>query len=128
MVDLIYNIYSRRKDKPLDPNYKPHSAIIRRSLLNRHSDKLAVIFPGWHTHDFPTSILSRRLIKQGWAVLVYDFHDQILETDEDMVVESFRYIRDSIASELKKLEARYKQIHFIGISLGNVALSLVTDK
>lgn len=130
MFDAIYASYSRKKDKLLDPQYKPSDSIKSKKLLNRNADKLAVIFPSWHTHNFPVNILAKRLKKKGWAVLLYDFHDQIMESDEDIVVNSFRYIRDSVANELKELEKRrnYKQIHFIGISLGNVPLTLVTDK
>jgi hypothetical protein len=62
--------------------------------------------------------------------LVYDFHDQILEPDEDTVTESFRYIRDSVSSQIGNLvdDKKYKEIKLIGISLGCVPLSLVADR
>lgn len=130
MIDALYARWSRRKDIPVDPNYKPKNSIKHRKLINGHADKLVVIFPSWHTHNFPINTLAKRLKRKGWAVLLYDFHDQIMEPDEHIVVESFRYIRDSIADDVKKLEKQrgYKQIHFIGISLGNVPLTLVSDK
>src|SRR3989344_3330236 len=130
MIDALYGRYSRRKDKLLDPKYKPSDAIAGKSLVNEHSNKLVIIFPSWHTHNFPVNILSRRLAKKGWAVLAYDFHDQIIEPNEDMVADSFRFIRDTITSEIQNLVNKhgYQQIHLIGISLGNMPLALVADK
>lgn len=130
MIDALYDVYSKYKEDPLDPNYKPSDAIIGRKFINPHSRKLVVIFPGWHTHNFPVNVLAKRLAKRGWAVLFYDFHDQIMEPDQEVVVESFRYIRDTVCSEIQKLmaEQNYEQIHFIGISLGGVPLALVSDK
>lgn len=130
MIDAIYLRYSLKKEKTLDPNYKPSEAIRRSVILNKNAEKLAIIFPGWHTHDFPVNILARRLAKRGWAVLYYDFHDQILEPDEDMVLESLRYIRDSVTREIEELlkDHGYSRIHLISISLGGVPLALVCDK
>ena len=130
MVDALYARYARRKKEPLDPHYKAHYAIRGRKILNRRAGKLAVIFPGWHTHKFPVDILARRLVKRGWAVLVYDFHDQIIEPDDSMVAASFHFIRDTIAEEVGSLTAKrvYRQIHFIGISLGNVPMTMVADE
>ena len=130
MIDILYARYARRKEKPLDSSYKIEDSIQKERLINKNSDKLAVIFPGWHTHNFPVNILAKRLSKKGWAVLFYDFHDQILVPDEETVVESFRYLRDHIVDEVKKLTSTrgYKEIYFVGISLGNVPLTLVADK
>lgn len=130
MIDALYARYSLSKEKPLDPNYKPSDAIQRRILLNEGAGKLAVIFPGWHTHNFPVDVLAKRLVRKGWAVMYYDFHDQILEPDEDLVVESFRYIRDTIIQDMEKLLAKktYEELRLISISMGGVLLALVADK
>ncbi|HSX17804.1 MAG TPA: hypothetical protein VLE51_00395 [Candidatus Saccharimonadales bacterium] len=130
MIDAIYARYSRLKEKPLDPAYRPEKAIKNTLRLNADSDKLAVIFPGWHTHKFPVVNLANRLSKQGWGVIAYDFHDQILLPDDDIVVESFRHIRDTITKELNDLlsDNKYSQVHLIGISLGNVPLAMVADR
>ncbi|HEX5448204.1 MAG TPA: hypothetical protein VFW90_03345 [Candidatus Saccharimonadales bacterium] len=129
MVDALYARYVRRNKRALDPGYKAHYAIKGHKLLNRRAGKLAVIFPGWHTHKFPTDILARRLVKRGWAVLLYDFHDQILEPDDETVADSFHFIRDTITSDIKRLTTKraYRQIHFISISLGTVPMTLVAD-
>jgi hypothetical protein len=130
MIDSLYARYTRLRDEPVDPNYQPRDSIRGRSLVNEGADKLAVIFPGWHTHKFPVNRLSNRLAKRGWAVLTYDFHDQIIGPSDEMVAESFKYIRGQIGKELEGLNKKhhYKQIHFIGISLGNVSMALVADK
>lgn len=130
MIDYIGSIYGLRNEKPLDLSYKPSDAIVGKRYLNSGNDKLAVIFPGWHTHNFPVSILARRLHKKGWSVLWYDFHDQILEPEDDVVVESFRYLRDEICKELTDLAHKkpYRQIHFVSISMGGVSMALVCDK
>jgi hypothetical protein len=130
MIDALYTRYAKHKEKPLDPNYQPHDAIQAKKLINPQADKLAVIFPGWHTHKFPINILAKRLAKRGWAVLYYDFHDQILEPDEDVVVESFRVIRDTISKEIQELLTKhdYLRVHFISVSMGGVPMALVCDK
>jgi esterase/lipase len=130
MIDYIYARLASRKNPPLDDSYQPSQAIRRRISHNIGSDKLAVVFPGWHSHNFPTTRLVKRLSKKGWGVLVFDFHDQILEPEDEVVVASLRYIRDQVAAELESLQDKhqYSQVHLIGISLGNVPLSLTVDK
>lgn len=130
MFDILYASYARKREKPLDQGFKPENAIQSEQLLNPGSPSLAVIFPGWHTHKFPVNILAKRLVKKDWAVLFYDFHDQILVPDEAMVEQSFRYLRDHIALQIENLirQHGYEKVQLIGISLGNVPLSLVADK
>jgi pimeloyl-ACP methyl ester carboxylesterase len=132
MIDSLYARHSLKIEQPLDPGYKPSDVIISKKLVNKNSPKLSVVLPGWHNHaqEFPINRLTKRLAKKGWAVLVYDFHDQLLEPDEDMVVESFEYIRSQISRDIERLvaEHHYQQVHLIGISLGTVAWALVADK
>ena len=130
MIDRLYAIYSYRKEKPLDPGYQATQAIRARKFLDSGNDRLVVIFPGWHTHNFPVNILAKRLVRKGWSVLVYDYHDQILEPEEKVVVESLRFLRDSACNDIKELVTKkpYRQLHFISISLGGVPLALVCDK
>lgn len=131
MIDALYARYSLKKEVPLSAGYKASDAILGKQLINPNSAKLAVILPGWHNHPqgFPINKLTKRLAKNGWAVLVYDFHDQILEPDENLVVESFSYIRQSVAKDIERLaeKQKYTQIHLIGISLGTVPWALIAD-
>lgn len=130
MIDHLYATYSRRREKPLDPYYRPSDVIVGKKFLDAGNDKLAVIFPGWHTHNFPINILAKRLYKKGWSVLWYDFHDQIVEPKEDVVVESLQYLRDGVTKDITNVVRKklYRQIHFISISLGGVPMALVCDK
>jgi esterase/lipase len=130
MIDQLYSVYGRRKEKPLDPDYKPSDVIVGQKFLDTGNDKLVVIFPGWHSHNFPVNILAKRLYKQGWSVLWYDFHDQILEPEEEIVVQSLRYLRDKVCDDISQITHKkpYRQIHFISISLGGVPMALVCDK
>lgn len=130
MLDRFYLSLQLKKDKPLDAGYKPSDAIRAIKYTNLESDRLAVIFPGWHTHDFPIDALVKRLEKRGWAVITFDFHDQILEPDEDVVVQSFRYIRDAASQALKEQTSLkpYRKIHFISLSMGGVPMAMVADK
>jgi hypothetical protein len=130
MIDSLYSIYSRRQEKPLDPNYKPSDAIAGRNFLDAGNDKLVIIFPGWHTHKFPVNILANRLFKKGWSVLWYDYHDQILEPEEEIVVESLKYLRDKACDDINRIinKKLYRRVHFISISLGGVPMALVCDK
>jgi len=132
MIDALYVRYSLRQKDSLDPRYKPEQAIVDRQFLNPGADKLAVIFPGWHNRSkqFPISRVIKRLQRKGWAVLVYDFHDQVLQANDETVVESFRFIRDTIADDLEKVQSgkNYSEIRLISISMGMVMLGLVADK
>ena len=129
MIDVLYAKFSHMRERPLDPNFKPSDSISGKTLLNEKSDRLVVIFPGWHTHKFPVNRLSQRLAKKGWAVLTYDFHDQILVPSDEIVKQSFGYIRDQIGKDIADLTAKngYQQVRFTGISLGNVAMALVSE-
>lgn len=130
MIDQLLIKRDYKKQKPLDPNYQPQDAINAKRLIELKNHKLAVIFPSWHTHNFPMNILVKRLASRGWSVLYYDFHDQILEPDDMTVVRSFKYIQEKVSRDIEDLvhKKMYRQVHMIGISLGCVPLSLVCDK
>lgn len=131
MFDLIYVKYSIKKEPPPILSYSPEQAIVGKRLLNPKSDKLCVVMPGWHNSakSFPVNRLANRLAKKGWAVLVYDFHQQILEADDKEVAASFKHLRQTINEDLCSLIARrkYKRVHLLGISLGNIVCTLVAD-
>lgn len=130
MVDKIMALRSFRKEKLLDESYRPEEAMLRRSFIDTGNDKLAVVFPGWHNHNFPINFLAARLAKKGWSVLWYEYNDSILETEEGIVLESMRYIRDTACSDIQKLVSGklFRKVHFISISLGGVPMALVCDK
>lgn len=119
-----------RKDIVDNPSYKPRDAILSHRLLNAHSNKLVVIFPAWGAKGLLFKKLKGRYIKDGWAVLAYRFHDQLLEAEDEIVVESFFYIQKTVANDLERLCSKnnYNEIKFVGISLGNVAMNMVADK
>ena len=73
---------------------------------------------------------AKRLVNQGWAVLLYRFSDQIIVASDDDVVESFKYIQAAVAEEITNLqdEYNYQTTHLVGISLGNVAMMMVAKK
>lgn len=131
MVDFLFTAYSSFKTKPLDPKFKPHQAIRSQELFNQKSDRLVVIFPWWHAGSgFFYKSLVRRLKREGWAVLAYHFDSQILQADEELVMKSFEFIQKQVTAELNLLKRKhgYKQIEFLGLSLGNISLCLVADK
>lgn len=130
MIDSILIRRAYKNPRPVDITYKPEDSIVSKKFIDSKNHKLAVIFPGWHTHNFPVNILAKRLAKRGWSVLYYDFHDQILEPNDWTVKRSFDYIRDQITSDIESIvhQRAYRQIHFIGISLGSVPLGMVADK
>lgn len=134
MFDRFYFYYARLKPQPFDPLYKPAQAITGKLFVNRGAPKVVVIFTHWHSGSGLSNklyeVLAKRLIKKGWGVLIYKFHSQILIANEQQVVESFHHIQKQIASDLDKLTAKkyYKNIHLIGLSLGNVPLTMVADQ
>ncbi len=130
MIDLLYARYSYRREKPLDPTYNPVKALAGRRYYDG-GDRLAVIFPGWHTHNnFPVNFLVKRLVRDGWSVVLYDYNDQIIEPDEKAVVEAMKYVCDKVCADLTRLTARkpFRRVHFISISLGGVPMAMVCDR
>ena len=127
MIDRI--VCARGKDVFSD-DYSSAQAVQDRELLNPDADRLAVLFPQWHAGSWPSSSLIKRLQEQNWAVLNYDFHDQILEPNVGRVLQSFENIQTEITADLETIQgqADYQSIHFIGMSLGNVAMSLVASE
>jgi predicted alpha/beta-fold hydrolase len=125
MVDFLYTAYSSLRTKPLDPNFRPHNSIKDQDLINQKSDRLVVIFPWWHAGSgFFYRTLVWRLKRKGWAVLAYHFDPQILQADEKLVMRCFEYIQAQVTEELNLLKRKhsYKQIEFLGMSLGNISL------
>jgi esterase/lipase len=130
MLDSFLSSYSKRKAWPVDLDYRPTHAVTSRRFLNGDSDRLVVLFSPWHGSQRTSNVLAWRLAKQGQAVLVYEFHTQILLPEKDVVAESFRHIQDVIAKDLERLltERSYSNVRFIGLSLGNVPLAMVAGK
>jgi pimeloyl-ACP methyl ester carboxylesterase len=109
--------------------YDPEQAITGRTYLNPGAENLIVIFPPWHGGSPLTDLLARRRALSH-AVLKYDFHDMILEPYAERVEQSFKYIADTVSKDLYDLPAwlKYKKVHFIGISMGNVAMAMTAGK
>ncbi|MBI2589036.1 hypothetical protein HYW35_02435 [Candidatus Saccharibacteria bacterium] len=130
MFDWLYFHATHFKKHPLDSHYEPKQAITKRYFVSHPSNqKLAVIFPNWHPSGKIYKVLRKRLHRRGWTVLYYEFHSQILMANEQLVIRSMQHIQKTVAAELCELsdKNRYRNIHLIGLSLGNVPLTMVSD-
>jgi predicted peptidase len=109
--------------------YQPTDAITDRLSLNPDADNLAVIFPPWHGGSPMVDVLARRRAL-AHSVLSYKFHDAILNPDVESVKLSFEAIAERVSSDLYEFQdqMKYQRIHFIGLSLGNVALAKTAAK
>lgn len=130
MFDKAYLRAISRSVPIVDTNYNPNDAVTYRRHLNPDTERLVVIFPHWHGGGKPYEILARRFVKKGWSVLLYNFHDQILSAEDEKVEKSFDVIKQSVTRDLRELRQKhsYKTIHFSGISLGNVPLTMVAGE
>lgn len=110
-------------------DYTSDQAVTSCKLYNPGASKLAVVFPPWHGGGKTTQNLVSRLVGDGSAVLNCEFHDQIIEPNAERVPKSFASIQESVGSELQRLHEcmGYRRIHLIGISLGNVAMTMVAE-
>jgi hypothetical protein len=104
--------------------------MVRQKLINEGGKKLYAVFLSWHAGDLPYNWLYKRIIRRGDTVVAYYFADGFLNADVGNVKVNYQYVADIITRELRKLTFRhhYDSVHLIGISLGNVALSVVADK
>jgi hypothetical protein len=126
MIDRI--VCAKARDT-FSPNYSPSEAITDVRLDNPHAENLAVIFPPWHGGGNVIQKLSQRLKTNRWAVLTFEFHDQILEPDVDRVPKSYDSIRRYASADIKSVqhEYGYDKTRLIGISLGTLAMSVVAE-
>jgi hypothetical protein len=129
MLDQLLVRRNAEKDVFTD-SYAPNQAITGHELTNPTGRNLTVLFPPWHGGGWFYERLIARLEGRGDAVLAYYFHDEILKPDAEQVLKSFRYIRDTVAAELKATtEAHsYEKVKLIAMSLGNPAMAIVTGK
>jgi hypothetical protein len=130
MLDKIVGKYSIVKNRTVNDNYTPADAITSSKLTNPGGAYLTVLFPPWHGGVAVYDKLTRRLVKNGSAVLAYKFHGQILQPDVQMVIKSYEHIQKTITNEISKLVEKYnyQYVDLTACSLGNVALFLVASK
>lgn len=129
MIDQLVVAFSQRKYASISANYEPEQAIVKHTLLNPTGNYLTVLFPPWHGASVPFTLLQQRLVRKESAVLRYDFHHNILTANTKQVLESFRYIQKTVSGDLHKIVAEYgyNSVKLIGVSLGNLALSMVAS-
>jgi len=127
---MIDRLVSARGRDVFSDDYSPQQAIQSQELINPDAQKLAVIFPPWHGGGRFTDRLSERLQNRNWAVLNYNFHNQIIEPNPNRVLASYETVQAEISVHLDEIQAgaAYRYMHFIGISLGNVAMALVAKE
>jgi predicted peptidase len=128
MIDQ-WRVRRESNDMP-DPGYTPDHVMTDKALFNADASSLAVVFPIWHGGGIYHQTLVERLARQGVGVLDYKLHDQIIEPNIERVLESYSHLQAAMAEDLHRLheEYNYRRIHFTGLSLGNVALSLVAQE
>lgn len=129
MVDKAFVLYSKINNKKNLKKYLPTHAVKSSKLINPGKDKLAVLFPPWHGSIKLMKSLAAKLSNNGWSVLIYEFDPQILNPDEKSVEKSFEEIRTKIFNDLEHVTktGSYQRVRFIGLSLGNVAMTMVAD-
>jgi hypothetical protein len=98
--------------------------------MNPQGKNLHVVFLPWHSGEIPYRWLYDRIVRKGDAVVAYYFAEEVLAEDAEAVVKTYHHVQEIIAQNLAKITAehRYRSVHFISISLGNVALAVVSSK
>lgn len=110
-------------------DYSADQALTDLRLHNPDAPELIVTFPHWHgSSSRITNSLINRLVGSNNAVLECQFNDQILEPNVERVHQSFEYLQRTISTELHHIHETYERIHFLGISIGNVALAMTARK
>ncbi|MDB5175152.1 MAG: hypothetical protein JWM81_10 [Candidatus Saccharibacteria bacterium] len=129
MLDKIVGKYSIVKNRTVNVNYTPVDAITSSKITNPGGAYLTVLFPPWHGGVAVYDKLTRRLVKNGSAVLAYKFHGQILQPDVQMVIKSYEHIQKTVTNKIHELVEKYsyQYVDLTACSLGNVALLLVAS-
>ena len=127
MIDAAMGHYARYHFTADQDDYTAAQAIRSKELVNPSGRHLTVLFPPWRGGEGAYDVLTRRLQRNGSAVLRYNLHPQILEPNADRVLASFAGIRDGVAEAVAKLQSsdRYAGTHLVAASLGGVSLGLV---
>jgi len=130
MIDAYLASKGSPEDAMVLEGFEPSQAIIETRYINPDASELNVIFPPWHGAKEVTQILERRLVRNGSAVMAFDFHDHILEPNMPGVIAVHEHMSDSIAEDVNKrrVDEDFERVNLIGISLGSAALSLTASK
>lgn len=117
---------SIRSDNHDNPYFDPNKPVISSRVLNKSAEGLAVIFPPWHNGGRAITRLAERYTKEGWAVLLPRFADEILKPDVGEVKTAFHAIADQMSEHITALQDRehYRTTHYVGPSLGGVSLAM----
>lgn len=89
--------------------------------LQSDSEKLCVLMPPWHIWDSLWHRVQKRLLEQGYSLLlVYEASEGILSDDGKLVASQFREIKDAAVRDIRELLAsgQYKTVDVIGLRLG----------
>jgi len=129
MIDAYFATRGAESDNKILEGFEPSQAIVDARIINPGASELTVIFPPWHGERMVTRVLERRVSRYA-AVLAYDLHDHILEPNIPGVIATYESMTNRIAEQVGMLrtDRRYSAPHLIGISLGNVALSMTAAK
>jgi hypothetical protein len=129
MLDRTMSYRGVKRNVLSTPGYSANQAVLSEQLLAPDNPNLTVLLPPWHGGGKFYERLASRLIARGNAVLVYDFHDDILKPDVDEVVASFHQIQSHVSDRLHELRdtERYQSVSLIAASLGTPILAMVAS-
>lgn len=131
MIDELLVLKSKLRPDKQNNSYKASDAVVKFDVINPQSTKLAIIFPGWHGSDLKIyDKLQTKLINDGYAILRFEFHENILEANVERVKRSFETVSKVVSKEVNYLHKihSYQEIHLIGLSLGNTSLAISAGK
>jgi hypothetical protein len=128
MLDYLMSARNKSRYAISSPNYTPQKAIAATSFIESNGTNLAVLFSPWHGGGLYYKKLTARLLADGYDVLDYTFHPEVLKADVEQVIDSYTYASTIIAADLHKYKKvkEYNNIHLIGTSLGGLPLVMVT--
>lgn len=105
---------------------------ITKHFFHKNGSKLYVITPYWQATmlDIPMRILKKRILKTGNSCLIYQFPVKILSENIHLTEEYFKEIQEEVKKDIKEIKSEYKfsEIIVVGISLGCVNASMITNK
>lgn len=129
MLDSVMGFYAAHRFKEKDASYEPNMAVVSRTLLNENAKVLTVLIPPWRGGKGVYMKLAKRLMNRGSAVLVYEFHRQILEPDVQKTRASFAVIQQCLTDEINSLVQKhgYESVDFISSSLGSVTMCMLAS-
>lgn len=128
IFDKIF-FYIRNSKQVFDEKIPARKLVKKKFWHKKGSKELFVILPPWGGRLYLNFFLRKKLLKQGYSFLEYEFPEAILSSNWEITLEEFSRIRETVAKEIEKIKKKhgFKKINLIGVSIGCINTCMIAN-